>query len=49
MIRDLVEVMGGEFTDLVRVYLEDTPKAITALEHAATRGNIEGLIAPRIR
>ena len=46
VIRDLVEVMGGEFTDLVRVYLEDTPKAITALEQAATRGNVEGLIAP---
>ena len=46
VIRDLVEVMGGEFTDLVRVYLEDTPKAITALEQAATHGNIEGLIAP---
>ncbi len=46
VIRDLVEVMGGEFTDLVRVYLEDTPKAINALEQAATRGSVEGLIAP---
>ena len=46
VIRDLVEVMGGEFTDLVRVYLEDTPKAITTLEQAATQGNIDGLIAP---
>ncbi len=46
VIRDLVEVMGGEFTDLVRVYLEDTPKAITALEQAASRSNVEGLIAP---
>jgi signal transduction histidine kinase/CheY-like chemotaxis protein/HPt (histidine-containing phosphotransfer) domain-containing protein len=46
VIRDLVEVMGGEFTDLVRVYLEDTPKAIATLEQAATSGNVEGLIAP---
>ena len=46
VIRDLVEVMGGEFTDLVRVYLEDTPKAITTLEQAASNGNVEGLIAP---
>jgi signal transduction histidine kinase/CheY-like chemotaxis protein/HPt (histidine-containing phosphotransfer) domain-containing protein len=46
VIRDLVEVMGGEFTDLVRVYLEDTPKAITALEQAASQGNVDGLIAP---
>ncbi|MEP6485612.1 MAG: ATP-binding protein [Rudaea sp.] len=46
IIRDLVEVMGDEFTDLVRVYLEDTPKAINALEQAATRGSVEGLIAP---
>ena len=46
IIRDLDEVMGDEFTDLVRVYLEDTPKAIAQLEQAAGRGNVEGLIAP---
>jgi len=46
VVRDLLEVMGDEFTDLVRVYLEDTPKAIAALEQSATRGHIEGLIAP---
>jgi signal transduction histidine kinase/CheY-like chemotaxis protein/HPt (histidine-containing phosphotransfer) domain-containing protein len=46
VVRDLLEVMGDEFTDLVRVYLEDTPKAIAALEQSATRGNIDGLIAP---
>jgi CheY-like chemotaxis protein/HPt (histidine-containing phosphotransfer) domain-containing protein len=46
IIRDLVEVMGDEFTDLVRVYLEDTPKSISTLEQAATRGSVEGLIAP---
>jgi signal transduction histidine kinase/CheY-like chemotaxis protein/HPt (histidine-containing phosphotransfer) domain-containing protein len=46
VIRDLVEVMGGEFTDLVRVYLEDTPKAIATLDQAASRGAVDGLIAP---
>jgi CheY-like chemotaxis protein/HPt (histidine-containing phosphotransfer) domain-containing protein len=46
VVRDLLDVMGDEFTDLVRVYLEDTPKALAALEQAATRGTTEGLIAP---
>ncbi|MDR3388536.1 MAG: ATP-binding protein [Rudaea sp.] len=46
VVRDLLDVMGDEFTDLVRVYLEDTPKALAALEQAAGRGNSEGLIAP---
>ena len=27
IIQDLLEMMGNEFTDLVRVYLEDTPKS----------------------
>jgi signal transduction histidine kinase/CheY-like chemotaxis protein/HPt (histidine-containing phosphotransfer) domain-containing protein len=46
VVRDLLDVMGDEFTDLVQVYLEDTPKALAALELAATRGDNEGLIAP---
>ncbi len=46
VVRDLLDVMGDEFTDLVRVYLEDTPKAIAALEQAAARADTEGLIAP---
>jgi signal transduction histidine kinase/CheY-like chemotaxis protein/HPt (histidine-containing phosphotransfer) domain-containing protein len=46
VVRDLLDVMGDEFTDLVRVYLEDTPKSLAALEAAAARGDIEGLIAP---
>jgi signal transduction histidine kinase/DNA-binding NarL/FixJ family response regulator/HPt (histidine-containing phosphotransfer) domain-containing protein len=46
VVRDLVEVMGDEFTDLVRVYLEDTPKSLAALEQAASRGDKEALIAP---
>lgn len=46
IIRDLLEVMGEEFTDLVRVYLEDTPKALAALDKAAANADSEGLIAP---
>jgi CheY-like chemotaxis protein/HPt (histidine-containing phosphotransfer) domain-containing protein len=46
VVRDLLDVMGDEFTDLVRVYLEDTPKALAALEQADGRGSVDGLIAP---
>jgi len=46
VVRDLVEVMGDEFTELVRVYLEDTPKSIALLERAATGHDTPGLIAP---
>ncbi len=46
VIRDLIEMMGTEFNDLVRVYLEDTPKSITQLEKAASASSLEGLIAP---
>jgi HPt (histidine-containing phosphotransfer) domain-containing protein len=46
VVRDLLDVMGDEFTELVQVYLEDTPKALAALDQAATRGDNEGLIAP---
>ena len=46
VVRDLLEVMGDEFTDLVRVYLEDTPKSIALLEKAAATADNQGLIAP---
>jgi len=46
VVRDLLEVMGDEFTDLVRVYLEDTPKSIALLEKAAASGDDSALIAP---
>ena len=46
IIGDLIDVMGDEFTDLVRVYLEDTPKAVALLEQAAAQGHREGIIAP---
>ncbi len=46
VVRDLLEVMGDEFTDLVHVYLEDTPKSIALLEQAAGTADNQGLIAP---
>ena len=46
IIGDLIDVMGDEFTDLVRVYLEDTPKAVALLESAAAKGDRNGIIAP---
>ncbi|MBS0569293.1 MAG: response regulator [Proteobacteria bacterium] len=46
VVRDLLEVMGDEFMDLVRVYLEDTPKSIALLEQAAAGNDNQGLIAP---
>jgi signal transduction histidine kinase/CheY-like chemotaxis protein/HPt (histidine-containing phosphotransfer) domain-containing protein len=46
VVQDLLEMMGGEFTDLVRVYLEDTPRSIAQLETAAASNSIDGLIAP---
>ncbi len=46
VISDLIDVMGDEFTDLVRVYLEDTPKAVALLEQAAAQGQRDGIIAP---
>ena len=46
VIGDLIDVMGDEFTELVRVYLEDTPKAVALLERAAASRHTEGIIAP---
>ncbi len=46
IIGDLVDVMGDEFPDLVRVYLEDTPKNVALLEQAARERSMEGIIAP---
>ncbi len=46
IIQDLLEMMGSEFTDLVKVYLEDTPKSLSMLERAAGEASLEGLVAP---
>ncbi len=46
IVNELIDVMGSEFTSLVRVYLEDTPKNLQALTAAAERGDVQAMIAP---
>ncbi|HWT14927.1 MAG TPA: ATP-binding protein [Patescibacteria group bacterium] len=46
IVNDLMDMMGAEFADLVRVYLEDSPKALAILERAAATNDLDGLIAP---
>jgi signal transduction histidine kinase/CheY-like chemotaxis protein/HPt (histidine-containing phosphotransfer) domain-containing protein len=46
IIGDLLDTMGGEFGDLVRVYLEDAPQRIAAIETAAASGDAAAQVAP---
>ncbi len=46
VVRDLMDLMGSDFRDLVQVYLEDTPKNLSALERAAKTNDIDALVAP---
>ncbi|HET7923728.1 MAG TPA: ATP-binding protein, partial [Rhodanobacteraceae bacterium] len=46
IIGDLLDTMGGEFGDLVRVYLEDAPQRIAAIEAAAASGDAAAQVAP---
>ncbi|MCC6561610.1 MAG: response regulator [Xanthomonadales bacterium] len=46
IVNDLMDMMGAEFADLVRVYLEDSPKALSILERSAAANDLDGLIAP---
>lgn len=46
VVRDLVEVMGDEFSDLVAVYLEDSPKSVAILDDAIARGDVMALVGP---
>ncbi|HVV96059.1 MAG TPA: ATP-binding protein [Rhodanobacteraceae bacterium] len=46
IIGDLLDTMGGEFGDLVRVYLEDAPERVRELESAAGTGDAAAQIAP---
>ncbi len=46
IIGDLLDTMGGEFGDLVRVYLEDAPQRIAAIESAAASGDAAAQVAP---
>jgi signal transduction histidine kinase/CheY-like chemotaxis protein/HPt (histidine-containing phosphotransfer) domain-containing protein len=46
IIGDLLDTMGSEFGDLVRVYLEDAPQQIVAIEAAAASGDAAAQVAP---
>lgn len=46
VLRELIEVMGEDFTVLVQTYLQDAPKKLEQLEQVAKTGEIAGLIAP---
>ena len=46
IVNDLIDMMGAEFADLVRVYLEDSPRALSILERSAAANDLDGLIAP---
>ena len=46
VVGDLIELMGSDFQDLVRVYLEDTPNNLQLLERAARANDVDALIAP---
>ncbi len=45
VIEDLRDIMGPEFLSLVRVFLEDAPRAILRLQDAAAENDLPALIA----
>ncbi|MEZ5457678.1 MAG: ATP-binding protein [Lysobacteraceae bacterium] len=45
VIEDLRDIMGPEFLSLVRVFLEDAPRAILRLQDAAAENDLPALVA----
>ena len=43
---ELAEIMGEEFPDLVRTYLESAPGLIQQLETAARQDGVDALVGP---
>ncbi len=46
IVDDLIDMMGDDFADLVRIYLHDAPVHVAELQAAAQRNDLQGLIAP---
>ncbi|MGH8174537.1 MAG: ATP-binding protein, partial [Rhodanobacteraceae bacterium] len=46
IVRDLLDTMGDEFGDLVRVYLEDAPQRLQELEVAAITHDASAQVSP---
>ncbi len=41
---ELLDVMGSEFSALIRVYLEDSPRSLRQLVQAAESGNVDSMV-----
>lgn len=46
ILDEMAEIMGEEFPDLVRTYLESAPGLIQQLEAAAQQDGVDALIGP---
>ena len=46
VVEELRAVMGNEYLSLIRLFLEDAPKHVAALEAAATANNMAALVGP---
>ncbi len=46
IVQDLQEMMGAGYRDLVRIYLEDSPKLLAQIQSAITAGDSAALVAP---
>ncbi|WP_290891232.1 Hpt domain-containing protein, partial [Arenimonas sp.] len=46
VVDELRAVMGNEYLSLVRLFLEDAPKHVQALEAAATAADMSKMVAP---
>lgn len=45
VVREMLDVMGSDFVQLVRVYLEETPAKLAEIDRAADEADIPALIA----
>jgi HPt (histidine-containing phosphotransfer) domain-containing protein len=46
VVDELKAVMGGEYLSLVRLFLEDAPKHVHALENAASANDMAAMVSP---
>ncbi|MCR6701871.1 MAG: ATP-binding protein [Dokdonella sp.] len=45
IVEDLVDIMGDGFPELVRIYLEETPRRVLQLRDAAAEGDADAIVA----
>ncbi len=46
IVDDLIDMMGDDFADLVRIYLHDAPVHVAEVHAAALRNDLPGLVGP---